>query len=68
MTSLNLVCRGDIAKALNESVTTVGHILNTRPHIQPIGRAGICRLYAAQQTIELVRIELEKRDAVPVAR
>ncbi len=67
MCSLNLVCRGDIAKALNESVTTIGHILNTRPHIQPVGKAGICRLYAGQQTIELVRIELEKRASAAIA-
>ncbi|MEE9128550.1 MAG: hypothetical protein V3T84_00920 [Phycisphaerales bacterium] len=60
MTSLNLVCRGDIARALGQSVTTVGHVLNTRPHIVPIGRAGICRLYS-EHVIEQVRIELDKR-------
>ena len=72
MASSNVVTRGDIARALDQPAAVVGHILNTRAHIKPCGRAGICRLYDASTAVDLVRIELtaiderRARSAVPV--
>ena len=40
-----LFTSGDIAKLIETKVTRVRHILATRDHIRPVGRAGLVRLY-----------------------
>jgi hypothetical protein len=53
---------GSIASELNQPLHRVAYILNTRPHIQPIGRAGRLRIYTSQ-TVAQVRYELNCIDA-----
>ncbi len=48
---------GDVARILNEKTARVRHILATRDHIQPVGMAGLIRLYS-HETIEAVAAEL----------
>lgn len=67
----SLVTPGDIARLLREPEHRVKYLLNTRPHIRPLRRAGIIRLYAPE-AVAKVRTELDainaKRDrsrAVP---
>jgi hypothetical protein len=49
---------GLIVERLNVPLHQVQHVLRTRPHIRPLARAGITRLYS-HIAIEQVRIELE---------
>lgn len=49
---------GDIAKAVGRDAATVRHILDSRG-IQPIGRAGIVRLFD-RSVVERVRDELAR--------
>ena len=51
---------GDISKALGRPFSRVRWILGTRD-IQPVGRAGIIRLYD-DAAVERVRAELETAD------
>jgi hypothetical protein len=53
---------GRIAAELNESLSRVLHILRTRRHIRPIGRAGTLRLYD-RNAVAMVRHELNAIDA-----
>ena len=64
MSQSTRICRtaGVIAKELNVPLHRVQHILRTRPHIQPIGRAGRLRIYTSQ-TVAQVRYELNAIDA-----
>ena len=62
MTTLTLYTSGDIARMLDRKVQAVRHILNTRPHIQACGKAGIVKLYD-DLAVEAVRVELELIDA-----
>ncbi len=61
-----LFTSGDIARVIDEKVTRVRHILNTRRHIRPVGRAGIVRLYDAS-AITAVTEELRNREAATTA-
>ena len=60
---------GEIASALGRSPSQVRWILNSRTHIEPVGRVGITRVYDAG-AIKLVQVELalidERRRATPV--
>ena len=64
MLTANRLCRtaGVIARELNEPLHRVQHILNTREHIQPVGRAGRLRVYTAEAVAQ-VRHELHAIDA-----
>ena len=57
---------GVIAREVDESLSRVLYVLNTRMHIRPIGRAGMLRLYN-EQAVRQVRHELNaiaaKREA-----
>lgn len=53
---------GVIAAELRESLGRVLHILRTRRHIRPIGRAGTLRLYDSE-AVAMVRHELNAIDA-----
>ena len=53
---------GVIAAELSESLGRVLHVLRTRRHIQPIGRAGTLRLYD-RDAVAMVRHELNAIDA-----
>ena len=57
-----IVTSGDIARALGAKVTRVRHILATREHIRPVGRAGMTRLYteAAINDVAAVLDEAEE--------
>ncbi|MCH8344705.1 MAG: hypothetical protein IH983_12050 [Planctomycetes bacterium] len=48
---------GDIAQALGRSVFQVRYVLDSRPDIQPLARAGLVRLYSGE-VVEHVRAEL----------
>ena len=52
-----LYTSGDIARALKAKVTRVRHILATREHVRPVGRAGLVRLYR-ESAIQAVSDEL----------
>ena len=60
-TSDSLVTPGDIALALGERVQRVRYILDSRPDIRPVRRAGIVRLFEAG-VVERVRHEFEEID------
>ena len=60
--SQNLITSGDIADRLGERFDRVQYILKTRRHIEPIGRAGIYKLYP-ESAVEAVRSEIELIDA-----
>ena len=56
-TAHEIFTSGDIASALGRSRTQVRWILNSRTHIEPVGRVGITRVYDAR-AIKLVQVEL----------
>lgn len=58
VTAQHLYTSGDIAKILDRSVSQVRHVLNSRFDIEPVGRAGIVRLYD-DSAVDRVRSELE---------
>ena len=62
MLQSELVTRGDIARALGVPPHEVGYVLDSRPDIEPVARAGIVRLYT-RSVIDRVRAERECIDA-----
>ncbi len=56
-----LYTSGDIARALKAKVTRVRHILATREHVRPVGRAGLVRLYR-ESAIQAVSDELATQE------
>lgn len=56
-TATEIFTSGDLARELGRPVSQVRHILNSRAFIEPIGRAGVVRLYGPD-AIEQVRREL----------
>ncbi len=64
MSTANRLCRtaGVIARELNEPLHRVQHVLNSRHHIQPVGRAGRLRVYSSCAVAQ-VRHELNAIDA-----
>ena len=56
-----LYTSGDIARALKAKVTRVRHILATREHVRPVGRAGLVRLYR-KSAIQAVSDELATQE------
>ena len=57
----SIVRVSDIARVLGRPVSQVRHVLNTRFEIEPVGRAGIVRLYD-DGAVDRVRSELEAID------
>jgi hypothetical protein len=57
-----LITAGVIASELAVPLHRVLHVLGTRPHIQPSGRAGTLRLYD-RRAVAMVRYELNLIDA-----
>ncbi len=57
-----LLTVGQLARHLGEPVHRVHHVVRTRPHIQPIGRAGILRLFGPA-ALDQVKAELAQIDA-----
>lgn len=57
-----LVTPGVLAERLGEPLHRVLHVLSTRPHIQPLARAGTLRLYDCE-AVAKVRHELNAIDA-----
>ncbi len=62
-----LITAGVIASAVSAPIQRVTHILNSRPHIKPVARAGHTRLYTSD-AIAQVRHELNVIDARRAAR
>ena len=58
MTPVQLLTSGKLAEELNAPVDRVRRVLATRPHIKPVARAGLTRLYT-KEAMEAVRAELE---------
>lgn len=58
------ICRtaGVIARELNEPLHRVLHVLRTRKHIQPAGRAGRLRVFSSTAVAQ-IRHELNAIDA-----
>jgi hypothetical protein len=57
-----LITAGVIAAEVRASLHRVLHVLSTRPHIRPVARAGMLRLYD-RRAVALVRHELHAIDA-----
>lgn len=57
-----LVTPGVIARELTAPLHRIQHILATRPHIRPVARAGMLRLYG-RDAVAQVRHELNAIDA-----
>lgn len=57
-----LLTAGRIADILDADLHRVIRVLNTRPHILPVAKAGVYRLYD-QSAIAMVRHELNAIDA-----
>ncbi len=57
-----LLSPGVIARELKEPLHRVQNVLDTRPHIRPLARAGIIRLYD-RQAVAQIRHELNAIDA-----
>jgi hypothetical protein len=53
---------GEVCKHLNQPMHRVARILDTRPHIQPIKRVGVLRIFD-DRGVEAIRTEIEKMDA-----
>jgi hypothetical protein len=60
--SPRLITPGVIATRLHEPLHRVQRVLATRPHIQPVARAGTLRLYDSR-AVAMVRYELNVIDA-----
>lgn len=60
--SVNLLTPGRIAAELATPLHRVQYILLTRPHIRPLARAGILRLFD-REAVAMVRHELGAIDA-----
>lgn len=61
MTTDPFLTSGDIARILDAKVQAVRHILHTRTHIVPVGRAGIVKIYDAA-AIAAVAQELRRQE------
>ena len=57
-----LLTSGVLAEEAKGQPERVRYILATRPHIKPVARAGMTRLYS-REAIEAVRIELAAIDS-----
>lgn len=57
-----LLSPGVIARELKVPLHRVVNVLDTRPHIRPLARAGIIRLYD-REAVAMVRHELNAIDA-----
>lgn len=57
-----LLSPGIIARELKVPLHRVQNILDTRPHIRPLARAGIIRLYD-RDAVAMIRHELNAIDA-----
>ena len=62
MSCPTLLTPGRIADALSVPLHRVQHILATRPHIQPVARAGTLRLFD-KAAVARIRHELNTIDA-----
>ena len=58
----SLMTLGELARKLGEPTHRVQHVVRTRSHIRPVGRAGILRLISFD-ALEQVRTELAQIDA-----